>query len=184
MNAYSLPYSLYIGGRDYTIRTDFRVVLDVLEAMTDPNLSLYEKQYVMLYILLEDFDDLPDKDWEEAVNVASEFIDAGIPDGKPKPKTMDWQQDAGLIIPAVNKVAGMEIRAQKDLHWWTFLGYFMEIEDGTFSQVLAIRQKKASGKKLEKYEKEFERNNPELIKLKKKESDEVKAEKSDIEKWL
>ena len=35
----------------------------------------------------------------------------------------------------------------------------MEIEEGTFSTVLGIRQKKAKGKRLEKWEEEFYRNN-------------------------
>ena len=60
----------------------------------------------------------------------------------------------------------------------------MEIEDGMFSQVLAIRQKKAKGKKLEKWEKEFERNNIALVKLQKKESKEQREEKDNILKWL
>ncbi|WP_278320796.1 hypothetical protein [Lacrimispora sphenoides] len=38
----------------------------------------------------------------------------------------------------------------------------MEIEEGTFSMVLGIRQKIAKGKKLEKWEEEFYRNNKAL----------------------
>ena len=63
-------------------------------------------------------------------------------------------------------------------------GYFMEIEDGMFSQVISIRQKKARGKKLEKWEKDFERNNAELVKLKKVVSVEQQREKDSILKWL
>ena len=84
----------------------------------------------------------------------------------------------------MNKVAGKEIRSVDYLHWWTFLGYFMEIEEGMFSQVLSIRQKKARHKKLEKWEKEFERNNSELVKLKASRSAEQKREVDNIEKWL
>lgn len=54
----------------------------------------------------------------------------------------------------------------KYMHWWTFLGAYMEIADGLFSQVLYIRQKKAKGKKLEKWEMEFYKNNKKLIDLK------------------
>ena len=60
----------------------------------------------------------------------------------------------------------------------------MEIGDGTFSQVLAIRQKKARGKKLEKYEQEFARNHPELVELKKRISEEQQEEMDNLEKWL
>lgn len=76
---------------------------------------------------------------------AADFIDGGMEDTRKKPqkKVIDWQRDAAMIMPAVNKVAGRELRAEKYMHWWTFLGYFMEIEDGLFSQVLSIRQKKS-----------------------------------------
>ncbi len=46
------------------------------------------------------------------------------------------------------------------------MGYFMEIEEGTFSMVLGIRQKIAKGKKLEKWEEEFYRNNKALCDIK------------------
>ena len=87
-------------------------------------------------------------------------------------------------MPAVNKVAGKELRAEKYMHWWTFLGYFMEVEDGLFSQVLSIRQKKARHKKLEKWEKEFEKENLDLVKLPAVQSEEQKREIASLEKWL
>ena len=58
------------------------------------------------------------------------------------------------------------------MHWWTFVGYFEEIEEGTFSQVLSIRQKQAKGKKLEQWEREFLNDNQALVNLKKKMSEE------------
>ena len=42
----------------------------------------------------------------------------------------------------------------------------MEIDDGLFSQVLSIRQKLAKGKKMEKWEQEFLKNNQKLCELK------------------
>ena len=64
---------------------------------------------------------------------------------------MDWEQDSAVIIPAVNKVLGKEIRSMPYCHWWTFLGAYMEIGDGVYQQILQIRQKKLKGKKLEKW---------------------------------
>ena len=184
MNAYTLPTSLSISGKEYSIRTDFRVIIDILIALCDPELDAWERQEIMFRILYPDYLDIPPECYEEACKKAVEFIDYNIPAGKPKPKTLDWEQDASLIIPAVNKVAGKEVRALEYLHWWTFLGYFMEIEDGLASQVWAIRQKKAKGKKLEKWEKEFERENKELIQLKVPYSPEKQREIDSIEKWL
>lgn len=184
MNAYSLPTAIEIAGVECKIRTDFREVIDILIYLSDPDLEDWERQEIMFQILYVDFETIPSGYFHEACKKAAEFIDCNMPEEKPKPRTMDWQQDAPIIIPAVNKVAGKEIRATEYLHWWTFMGFFMEIEDGLLSQVLAIRQKKARHKKLEKWEKEFERNNPEMVKLRKLVSEEQKREMAGIEKWL
>ena len=76
-----------------------------------------------------------------------------------------WQKDEQIIFSAVNKVAGTETRSLDYLHWWTFLGYFNEVGEGTFSFVVGIRNKLNRGKKLEKYEKDFLAHNKELVKL-------------------
>lgn len=180
MNAYSLPTSINIRGVEYPIHSDFRCILDILIAQSDQEMQAWEKQEVMYRILYPDWETMPGSVYKEACESACKFIDGNMPEGRKKPRTMDWEQDAAIIIPAVNKVAGKEVRATEYLHWWTFLGYFMEIEEGMFSQVLAIRQKKAKGKKLEKWEKEFERENAEIVRLKKKESAEERRIKEAI----
>ena len=184
MNAYRLPTALTINGTEYPIRTDFRDILKILVSMSDPDMEAWEKQEVMFRIMYPDWQTIPASAFSVACEKAVEFIDYTIPDSRPKPRTMDWNQDAAIIIPAINKVAGKEVRAVEYLHWWTFMGYFMEIEDGMFSQLISNRQKKARGKKLEKWEKEFERNNAELVKLKKVVSVEQQREKDSILKWL
>lgn len=184
MNAYQLPTTLNIKGTEYPIRSDFRDILNILIAMSDQDMKAWEKQEVMYRIIYPDWKTIPANAFSVACKKAVEFIDYTIPENRPKPRTMDWKQDAAIIIPAVNKVAGKEVRAAEYMHWWTFIGYFMEIEDGMFSQVLLVRQKKARGKKLEKWEKEFERNNAALVRLTKKESLEQRREKESIMKWL
>ena len=84
---------------------------------------------------------------------------------------MDWEQDAPIIIPAVNKVMGKEVRLIPYLHWWTFMGAYMEIGDSLFNQVLSIRQKKKSGEHLEKWENKFYQDNKALCDLKEKYTD-------------
>ena len=175
MNAWELPTSLEVGGKEYPIRTDFRAVLDILIAIGDPELfepdsSEEEKNAIILSVVLEIlYVDMPPAEHiEEAYKKACEFIDAGMEtEDKTKPiKMMDWQQDAGVLIPAVNRVAGKEIRSMEYLHWWTFLGYYMEIGESLFSEILNIRDKKAHGKKLEKWEREFYSKNKGMIDFK------------------
>lgn len=78
---------------------------------------------------------------------------------------MDWEHDESVLIPAINRVAGKEVRSVKYIHWWTFIGFYMEIGECVFSEVIYIRQKLRKKQKLEKYERDFYRDNKELIEL-------------------
>lgn len=169
-SAWEFPTSLNIGGFDYEIRTDYRAVLDLLTALndpdltdSDPNVTSYMQTMVILQIMFPQYEDIPTENIQEAVDKVTEFIDMGISDDSKKPKTMDWEQDAPILIPAINKVLNTEIRAQKHIHWWTFLGAYMEIGESLFSNIIHIRRKKAKGKKLEKWEQEFYKENKSLI---------------------
>lgn len=185
MNAYDLPVSLTIGGREYPIRYGWRHVVKILTACTDPKVSDRAKTTIMLKILFPDWKDIPRRNVQEAIEKACEFIDCGQrDDGKPKPKMIDWGQDASLIIPEINKVANQEIRLSPDIHWWTFFGWFMGIGDGLFASILHIRGKKARRKKLEKWEEDFYKENRALCDLKAESSDEIQAEKDNMLKYL
>lgn len=174
-----LPNRLNVNGKEYFIRTNKDDILKIIEAFNDPELEDKEKVYICLYILYRDFNMIPQKDYEEAFKAAVGFIDCGIKNDnkRPTPSTMDWEQDAPLLYPAINKVAGFETRKVRYMHWWTFMGYYMTIEDGLFSTVLRIRSKKASHKKLEKWEQEFYNSNKDLCVIKKKLSAEEQAAK-------
>lgn len=184
-SAWEFPTSLNIGGVDYEIRTDYRAVLDLLTALADPELTdedeqvtAYMQNRVMLEIMFPQCDDIPLEHMHEALEKVTEFIDMGISDDRKKPKTMDWEQDAPILIPAINRVLNCEIRAQKYIHWWTFLGAYMEIGESLFSNIVHIRQKKASGKKLEKWEQDFYNDNKSLIDFKQK--DKRSTEEKDV----
>lgn len=185
MTGWELPTTLNIGGRDYQIRTDFRAVLDVLRAWNDPELDDDTKSWVMLTIMFPELDEIPPEHLNEASEKVCAFIDCGQKDGgRPRPRLMDWEQDASIIVPAINSVAHTEIRLLPHLHWWSFWGYFMEIGESLFSSVLRIRRKKAKHQKLEKYEEEYYRENRTLIDLKRVESEDDRAAKESILKWL
>ena len=179
MNAWELPTSLNVSGVVFEIRSDFRAILDILKYFKDPEYNEEEKWLICLDILYVDFDRMPESLYPEAMKQAVAFIDMtdDIPeDNRQKPIVMDWEQDAQFIIPAVNRVIGHEIRLDKYMHWWTFLGAYMEIGDCSYSQIISIRTKQAKGKKLEKWEQEFVKENKALITIKKKLSAEEEEE--------
>ena len=180
-----LPQSLNVNGENYSIRSDFRDVLNIVAAFSDPELENSEKVYVTLFVLYEDFDKIPEEDYEAAFKAAMEFIDHGVKDDNPKsPRVMDWEQAEGIMFPAINKVAGFETRSAEYIHWWTFMGYFMEISEGVFSNVLALRLKKAQGKKLEKWEREYWNANKSICVLQPKLTAEEQAEKDRLNALL
>lgn len=181
MNAYELPTALEIDGVKYRIRTDFRQILKIISALNDPDLDDRMKALVLYKILY--IDPVPAQCLEKALKAGAEFLSAGTDGDRHSPKLMDWEQDAPLIIPAINKVAGKEVRAMDYLHWWTFIGYYMEIGEGQFSTVLSIRQKKLKKQKLEKYEQEFYRNNRSMIDLKKRISTEEREALDALVGW-
>lgn len=167
-----LPQTLKVCNVDYAIRSDFRDILKIIAAYNDKDLSEQEKVFVCLSRVYKNLDKMPkDKDtYAAAFSAATEFMECHLSNDRPSPKVVNWEKDEQLIFPAINKVAGMEVRAVPYLHWWTFLGYFQAIDrEDLWGVVLTIRQKKALGKKLEKHEKDFLAANRELCSLERKE---------------
>ncbi len=180
-----LPQNLNVNGKNYSIRSDFRDALNIVAAFGDPELEDAEKVYITLVILYEDFDSIPEADYEAAFKAALEFIDHGTKsDDARSPRVMDWEHDETIMFPAINKVAGFETRNAEYVHWWTFMGYYMEISKGIFSHVLSLRLKKARGKPFEKWEQEFWNSNKAICVLKQKLTAEEQAEKDRLNALL
>ena len=148
------------------------MVLDCFACLTDSELNEQERIYSMLIISYEDINDLEDlfgfdsEVLKELVEQMYRFFSCGEDNSggvQLSYKVVDWEKDSNLICSAVNKIAHMEVRSVEYLHWWTFMGYFMEIGESTFSNVVGIRSKMMKGKKLEKYEKEFRNSNPQYF---------------------
>lgn len=170
VSAWEFPTSIEACGVEYAIRTDYRVVIDLLSALAEiensadaDSIKHYFQSLVIMQIMFPDCDNIPHDHWKEAISKVSDFIDMGLTRCNKSVKTMDWNQDAPIIIPAINKVLNCEIRAKDYIHWWTFLGAYMEIGDSLFSNVIHIRRKKAKQKNLDKHEIEFYKENKHLI---------------------
>lgn len=177
MSAWELPTTVDVDGQNFAIRSDFRAVLDALAALADPEITQQEQYAACLEILYPKWQALPDAN--AALRAAFLFINGGQPEEStiPRPRIVDWEQDAALIAPAVDKVLGYSCRRCEYLHWWEFLGAFYGIGYGLFAQVVSIRYKRAHGKKLDKSEQEFAKENDRIIRIHAPESAENRAEK-------
>jgi len=159
----ALPKKLKINNVDYAIDSDFRTALLIFEMFesTSKNMTPLNKQLAMFEILYMGI--IPDN-VEEAQKQALWFLNVGQESKKKQPKTLDYKQDEQLIFSAVNAVYTKEVRAEKYMHWWTFYGLCQAINpESLISNVISIRLKKATGKKLEKHEKQFYNENKDLI---------------------
>lgn len=165
---YDLPKKLNICGTECNIRSDYRAVLDICTALSDAELSQQEKACVALDIFFPDFEKMPPEYYQEALKKCFWFINCGAEeDGRKNPvKLIDWDQDFNYIAPPVNRVVGREVRSIKYMHWWTFIGAYMEIGDCTFAQIVRIRDRRAHGKPLDKLDSEWYRKNRNLVDFK------------------
>lgn len=166
---YTLPIEININEDVLHIRErgDFRVILDCFSALQDMELENEYRIAIALFIFYEDFESLQAvyayKYLENAIEEMFKFFVCGekIDSNKQnKIRLVDWEEDSQLIASAINKVAGKEIRAEKYIHWWTFMGYYNAIGISVLSSVIQIRKKIVDGKKLEKHEQEFKKENP------------------------
>jgi len=190
---YELPTAVTVNDREYNIREkgDFRIIIKIIEICQDLDLTDQERSIAALTVFYENVNNYDDifiifDDLQEAVNSMMNFVSCDNSEDigyKAKGKVIDWIQDEKLIIAEINKVAGKEVRAESYVHWWTLIGYFMTIEEGSLSMIVGIRDKIASGKKLEKYEREFKQQNPHYFRWRNKSAEEIQVENEIMELW-
>lgn len=170
---FDLPKTVDIGGEKYNIRYDFRVILEIIIMLTDPDLTDDDKAEALIDMFYCEPETV--YDIKAAVDACYRFIDGESQTTTKKgPRLTDWKQDFEYIIAPVNRVLGYESRAVDydidsntgGVHWWTFMAAYMEIGgDCLFSQIVSIRDKQARGKKLDKYERDWLRRNSDLVKI-------------------
>lgn len=183
MTGWELPTRAVVGGKSYEIHADYRDVLEIFSYFENPDLPEYIRWQVALALFFEG--EIPKAHQQEAMEYLSLFLTCGKPDkGKWEAKLLDWEQDALMIVADVNKVAGQEIRALPFLHWWSFLAWFHAIGEGQLSTVVSIRDKLRRGKALEKWEKDFYRENKDKVDLKKRYSAQELLERERLKKLL
>lgn len=182
MKAWTLPKTAKFGDSVYRLNADFRDILEIISYLTDQTKPEYIRWRIAVGLFYEE--EIPNAHYHEAIQYLSDFISYGAKDAKPGPKLIDWDIDAQMIIADINKTAGREIRSEPFIHWWTFLSYFYGIGEGQLSTVVSIRNKKAKGKSLEKWEQEFYKENKSIVDMKSPDTEKIRAEKENILKYL
>lgn len=166
---WDLPISVEINGKSHAIRNkcDYRVVLDVICALNDNELTEEEKAKCALVIFYEDTSQIDD--FEMAIKEMFRIINGGQVEEQSndnRPRLMDWEHDFSQLAPPISRVLGYDVRTpDKYTHWYSFLGGYMEIGECTFSTIVSIRSKKAKGQKLDKWEIDYLREHRKMVEL-------------------
>lgn len=192
---FELPTSITINEKCFPIRNkgDFRVIQDCFVALNDLELEKDYRILTSLIIFYEDLSDIedvpelfPDEDMlQQAVEKMFSFFNCNEKHiGAEKPyRLIDWEKDEQLVVSSVNAVAHAEVRSLPYMHWWTFMGYFLNIHEGMLSHIVGIREKIVKGKKLEKYEMQFRQENPQYFQWEWKTQEQLEDEKLIQEMW-
>lgn len=169
----TLPTSLEVDGELVKIDSDFRTALLVMQLYNDRALSSKTKHGLMLSMIYSVVDDNGDivstlpNNVEEAADKAMWFLNIGMDeqeDTVSKPRLIDYEKDSQHLFSAVNSVLSREVRSDDYMHWWTFYGFCQSIDDSSLmSNIISIRSKRASGKKLDQEELEFYNSNKDMI---------------------
>ena len=185
-----LPKSVEIDGVDYAVRYDCRVIVEICIALEDVELTEQEKAIAALAMFYPNVEQIPAERLQEAVERCIWFINCGQPEDKQKsPRLVDWEQDFQHIVSPVNRVLGQEIRSipydlernTEGLHWWTFISAYNEIGgDCVFAQIVRTRNKLARGKKLDKQDSEWYKQNRNLVDFRRKYTD---GENDVLKQW-
>jgi hypothetical protein len=177
----TLQTSINVRGRDYAIRHDFRPCLDIMVMFEDVELTDNEKIQALVEILFEEEPPL----CEETIIEAMRFLDNGKlqSDGNAGPdygRLYSWTQDSSYIFSAIDRILGFSSRRCEYLHWWEFMGAFMEIGECMFSTLVHLRKQKKRGR-LTKEEREYWAENKGIMELKEQLT---KEEQSQIDRFL
>jgi len=123
----------------YLIRTDFRIGMQISEALNDVDLAEPEKMATALRLL---YGSGVPHDIEVARAGLHWFMSGGdpdkehIPDGKPP--TFDFEQDNRLVYSAFRARYGIDL-ARERLHWFAFLAMLGDLGGCSLSDIIGIR---------------------------------------------
>lgn len=180
IDLWKLPKSASFGGKEYTINTDYRDILEIFGILTDENCSNSIRWEIALQLFYDE--KIPNEYKSDAINFLKEFLSYGSTEEGNNAKLIDWKIDATVIVGDINKVAGFDVRDADYIHWWTFLAYFNGIGEGPLSTLVSIRAKIQKGKKLEEWEQEYYNEHKAQVDFKSPEDE--KEVQDYFDKWL
>ena len=132
----ALPKTVWIGGTEFAIETDYRAALRFTRLMQEPAPD-WIKMDIALQIF---FGDAPVENVPEAARAMMDFYRGGKPESQTETKnakrTYDFAWDAEYIYAAFLQQYGIDLQSVSYLHWWKFRALFAGLSEDT--QIMKI----------------------------------------------
>lgn len=129
--------------KGYLIRTDFRIGMQISEALNDVNLAEPEKMITALQLLygngVPSDTDLAQAGLQWFMNGGKGKEDRGNEEfADANPLTFDFEQDNRLVYSAFRARYGIDLTRER-LHWFAFLAMLGDIGGCSLSDIIGIR---------------------------------------------
>lgn len=148
----TLPNSIKLGEKEYSIRNDYRVGIRLMQMFEDPELTDSEKLFIAMRVIFKDAV-ISGIYLQEALEKTVWFLNGGdlnqTSSAGSQRRLYSWNQDLRFIIAAVDKTVGFSVRGKAFFHWWDFLSAFSEVGESSFSTIVSQRLLKQKGKQTE-----------------------------------
>ena len=148
----TLPNSIKLGEKEYSIRSDYRAGIRLMQMFEDPELTDSEKLFIAMKVIFKNAV-IPGVYLQEALEKTVWFLNGGelnqTSSSGSQRRLYSWNQDLRFIIAAVDKTVGFSVRGKAFFHWWDFLSAFSEVGESSFSTIVSQRLLKQKGKQTE-----------------------------------
>lgn len=139
------PDAVEVAGKIIPIDTDFKTAIRIIMAFEDPELTIVEKQAVLISNLFLE----PPSDLGQAIEVGVRFLNGGVDkaeDSGSNLRLYSFEKDSALIFAAFRQTHGIDLETTK-MHWWKFLSLFMDLGAETaFCNLVSLRKRVKTGK--------------------------------------
>jgi len=128
-----------IKGKQYKLNTDYRTGLSCFEAIDD-DIADVERTLAVLGLLYQD--EIPDDCYEEALRIASVFLQCGKQkkEHDNAPLDIDFDYDKDLISASFMSDYHLDLSTEEYMHWWKYCSLISGLKpDSILNRVRDIR---------------------------------------------
>ncbi|NBH15357.1 hypothetical protein D3Z36_14510 [Lachnospiraceae bacterium] len=137
--------------KGYPINSDFRIGIQIFQALSDNGLTDMEKMSMACELMFDVegvTEKLPDMETiQEGIQwfLSGWYTDNPVKGGKEESKDMDYDVDQWRIFSAFLTQFGINLN-ESDMHFWVFMGLLSTLEECAFTRIVDIRTKKVDPK--------------------------------------